>query len=142
MKYLKIGLLCVLTIGVNAYAETKEEIIRFNNDPVRKKKLDQCVETQGFKRAKAARDVKVYSKELENIHKRLRDEERIEKISGVQNYQNRYSLGQRVVSLENYIEGVFAYYKRLGGTAATPDKIGKIINPCEPYFEKIIPLQD
>jgi hypothetical protein len=61
----------------------------------------------------------------------LKHEERIAEVSGTEDLNRKYHLGQVIVNVDEDLTQAFPQYRALGGTTATPEAVRNTLpNPC------------
>lgn len=98
------------------------------------KQLAQCEEKPAYQMYNAASDLIVSQANLKYIQEQVARERKISQASGVRNLANDYANGMAIIDLQAGIKTSWATYKKLGGKAASQQKVSQVSeDPCASF---------
>ncbi len=102
-------------------------------DNLRAQKLNGCLASPAYKLWEASLQVQQGEEMITNAQRALDHDDAVQRESGVTDLAARRAAGERIVAGKDLVKNTFELYKKLGGTAATPEKVVPSPDPAAQY---------
>jgi Tfp pilus assembly protein PilX len=99
----------------------------------REQKLKECMESPAYKLWQASLKVEQGERMISGAQKTLDHDDAVVQESGIADLASRRRAGQDIVAGKTLVEDAFAAYKKLGGTASSPEEVKAGPDPCQEY---------
>lgn len=94
-------------------------------------KINQCKNSDSYKLFIESSNIVNARNNIKIAKDILKEEDRLQSISGVTRLDRRYSAAKQIENGQKYLNQSFAKYKQLGGTASSEFNVSVLNNPCK-----------